>query len=469
MRSLLVMQCLVFLWAMCFPSTLGLKQTFLDDTAGSDMLQYSAKTIWTHAYGCPTCGLQPDKNNAFLGTWTATQAMRNESPAYFDFTFRGIGVDIYFILGNKGPRGDAYNTKAYFTLDGVADGSFLWNSDGTSNYYYNHSVYTKDGLHDGKHTLRVGIPDPSKEPADYVFYYDYAVVRSADKPIAVIAGAAGGGGAAVVLLAILSWIYAKPLLYVLASLAFLIFGWWLFGRRRLNFYADKNVGQVQITLFLSPDEVLRDSEEDAQETLLAWQVFDIGHAQTLTSFALACQHFLRSTQLHLWANFWISLHTGHTKFGFGTVSSEKGWITSEEYEEAPATWTGDNWEVVSDKSYEHPEARITGPPMGIALGTFEKRKAESTFKPFLWVKEVNEDTPFTYSQGKNLYLHVFLTNGYQEGRHSADLVSKFNETRLTKKGIKLSHLKPISQWHIKKVDGKIKLAKMRGAKLESSA
>ncbi|KAH8825943.1 hypothetical protein DL96DRAFT_1817362 [Flagelloscypha sp. PMI_526] len=261
---------------------------------------------------------------------------------------------------------------------------------------------------------------------------------------------AGGAAAATVVgiaLLILAFLLAKPLEQV-----FLLTGWLFFRRRRLNIHADKDVGQIQITLFLSPHEVLRDSDDGAKETLLAWQVHDIGHSRR--DFNITCP---------------CIIHTGDTKLGFGTVAAERDQITSEEYAPAPAIWADGQWEEHGDKSLIHPVAQNNGENMDISLGTFEDGKKGQIFKPFVLIRDVKKQESYTYQQGRNLYLHIFLTNGYREGRYADDLVSKFEESKLTTRGIKLSDLKPISQWHISKVKGKIVLAKIRGAKKGSNA
>ncbi|KAH8833171.1 hypothetical protein DL96DRAFT_711862 [Flagelloscypha sp. PMI_526] len=290
-------------------------------------------------------------------------------------------------------------------------------------------------------------PDTTNSPANAAAS---PASHSNKKPGAIAGGVIGGLVAAI--LAVLAVLNAKHLLYLLASLAFLVFGWWMFGRRRLNFYTDKDVGQIQITLFLSPHEILKDSEDGAKETLVAWQVFDIGHSRR--DFNVICP---------------CVLHTGDTKFGFGTVVAEKEWISAETYAPAPAIWTGEQWEDHNDTALIHPVATNKGETMDVALGTFEDGKDEHIFKPFLVVKDVEQENSYTFEEGKNLYLHVFLTNNYREGKRARDLVSKFNDDKLTKKGIKLVDLKPISQWHIKKEKGKIVLAGIRGAKNDSNA
>ncbi|KAH8804038.1 hypothetical protein DL96DRAFT_748589 [Flagelloscypha sp. PMI_526] len=457
MRQQPALHLLPFL-GLLFPAILA--GTTIDDTDvnsfkftpdGGDGISTNA---WRDQDCGASCTVRPDLNQVFNHTYRLADVGPNRW-VYFDLTFEGTGVEIYFILPNGGSR----NTKAYFVLDGMNDGEpFIHLDDRSKNIYYNQKVYSKAGLPYSKHTLRGGFPDGNNETQRYLLAVDYAVVTtespSADLPSSVspssatpgsatpgsavpgsatpgsaspnptsqshtssnsampsaampansvpgtgspstkspdtsninniaggssessdshkIANIVGGsvGGIIAVALLVLAILQAKPLFYILASLGFFLFGWWLFGRRRLNFYVDRDVGQIQITLFLSPDSVLQDLPEVGRESLLAWQVLDIGHS--CRDFNIICP---------------CILHTGDTKFGFGTVDDLGKQIRSPEYAPAPAIWTEGQWESHNDHTLADPVASVTGEPMSIVLGTFEDGKNDKIFKPFLLVKE----------------------------------------------------------------------------------
>ncbi|CAA7262145.1 unnamed protein product [Cyclocybe aegerita] len=256
-----------------------------------------------------------------------------------------------------------------------------------------------------------------------------------------IGGAVAGAVVGIVLL-VVAFLKAHKLHYVISSLVFTAFGWYFFGKRQLYFHADKDVGPIQISLFLSNQENLHDSEKDDKEVILVWQVFDLGHSRR--DFTASCPCTLRQT--------------GETQLGFGTVEDiEENGITSirsPESSRAPAAWNGEHFEdvgaieegalFVQNKAEES---------TSLVLGTYEET-GPIPFRPFLQIKDVGT----SYPANTNLYLHIFITNGYRGGQYAPDLISKFQADRLTpNKGIKVGDLYPVSQWQIRKVNRKIKL------------
>lgn len=152
------------------------KQVNIDDSVGDGTPTYFPASGEWEDENCAGCWLTPDKAKAFQGSWTAATYNPGKGPMYFDLTFEGIGIDVYFILANTQPRNPTADTKANFVLDGKTDGSpFTYAHDSTSNYYYNRKVYSKSGLSQAKHTLRVGITD-GNEQGSYWLAFDYAVV-----------------------------------------------------------------------------------------------------------------------------------------------------------------------------------------------------------------------------------------------------------------------------------------------------
>ncbi|KAH8804093.1 hypothetical protein DL96DRAFT_740525 [Flagelloscypha sp. PMI_526] len=99
------------------------------------------------------------------------------SAAYFDVRFEGTGIDVYFMLPNNLSGQPPNDEKAYFILDGETDGPpFIWTAQNTSEIEYNQRIYSKTGLHQSMHTLRVGLPNATQETQDYYLSFDYALV-----------------------------------------------------------------------------------------------------------------------------------------------------------------------------------------------------------------------------------------------------------------------------------------------------
>ncbi|KAH8827331.1 hypothetical protein DL96DRAFT_1606317 [Flagelloscypha sp. PMI_526] len=167
----LLLHCLVFrlVWG-------ATKKVTIDDSIGSGTPTYTPSTGQWEDQNCADCWLTPDKAKAFQGSWTAATYNPGKGPMYFDLTFEGTGIEIYFILANNAPRNPTTDTKASFILDGKTDGApYLHPHDSSSDYYYNQKVYSKSGLSQSKHTLRVGIPD-GNEQGSYWIAFDYAIV-----------------------------------------------------------------------------------------------------------------------------------------------------------------------------------------------------------------------------------------------------------------------------------------------------
>ncbi|KAF8969007.1 hypothetical protein BDZ97DRAFT_302367 [Flammula alnicola] len=261
------------------------------------------------------------------------------------------------------------------------------------------------------------------------------------KKVGPIAGGTVGGVGGIFLLGI-AWSQSHHLSYFFSSIGFALFGWMLFSRRRFSFLSDKNVGQVEITLFLSPLENLNDSDDEAKETLLVWQVIRIGHSRR--DFVVSCPCIRGSAN-------------GQTKLGFGTVEDSGRSIKCPDSAPAPAVWNGEEWAESEDNDMSarnnHEQA------MDIALGTYEVLKRGPVFKPFLRIKDVPQNEK--YQAGAELYLHAFVTHGYEDGQYDEKLVEVVRGDMLTKKGIKLSDLKPLSQWVIRRVNDKLEL-KVKG-------
>ncbi|KAG6915975.1 hypothetical protein DXG01_009027 [Tephrocybe rancida] len=179
---------------------------------------------------------------------------------------------------------------------------------------------------------------------------------------------------------------------------FALFGWALFGRRSFRFSADKDVGPVEISLFLSPREELEDSE-----SLLVWEVVKIGHSRR--DFVTYCPVISGTSD-------------GETKIGFATLQDEAiegvNCIKPEFFGTAPAKWNGSEFESLLADDKHVLELGPEGHEVGFAI----------------------------------------------DGQYGPKVVEKFRDDIVTPdgKGVRLTDLGPISNWHISKgKDGKLKL------------
>ncbi|KAH8827299.1 hypothetical protein DL96DRAFT_1243987 [Flagelloscypha sp. PMI_526] len=153
----------------------------IDDSKGDGIPTYTPRSAWEdQECGADACWIQPDKLKAYQGTWTGATYNPGSEATYFDLSFEGTAVYIYFIIPNTLPRNPTTATKATFILDGKQDGQPFTHKPDTSNtILYDQLVYSKTGLSQAKHTLRVGIPDKS-EQGSYWIGFDYAFVTVAD-------------------------------------------------------------------------------------------------------------------------------------------------------------------------------------------------------------------------------------------------------------------------------------------------
>ncbi|KAH8810266.1 hypothetical protein DL96DRAFT_1628139 [Flagelloscypha sp. PMI_526] len=159
-------------------------QITIDDSVTDGSLLYFPSG-WQRATGCVndvSCAIRPNLTKAFSGTYTQYMWYPQVGPVYFDLTFEGTGIQVYFIVSNQIPGYTPQNTISYFVLDGKDDiQPFTYNYDNTQNFYYNQSVYANNRLPQSRHTLRVGIPDPSKVTKGFQDHgswlcFDYAIV-----------------------------------------------------------------------------------------------------------------------------------------------------------------------------------------------------------------------------------------------------------------------------------------------------
>ncbi|PPQ96076.1 hypothetical protein CVT26_004708 [Gymnopilus dilepis] len=285
--------------------------------------------------------------------------------------------------------------------------------------------------------------DPSSSPCPS----DRPVLKKHHKAVGIVS----------IMAIVLIYLHAhfwKLVVIQLASSIFVAVGWLAFRKHQLQFYADKDVGPVQIAMFLSGDEDIFRSEDisrkRAREHIVAWQVLDIGHSRESSNFLPG---------------------KGEPQLGFATVEDVDGprqAIKPLASAKAPAAWLGDEWEEMEDLDISE----------GLTNKSDRLHFAYGSLVPLLTFEECLLSSPPTrhfypinsrdekYTVNPELYLHIFVSNGYTAGQYGHGIVRNIRGDMLTKRGIKVSSLKPISYWHIYKMNGKIRLKKTREDMIE---
>ncbi|KAF8816524.1 hypothetical protein BYT27DRAFT_6397878 [Phlegmacium glaucopus] len=154
---------------------------------------------------------------------------------------------------------------------------------------------------------------------------------------------------------------------------------------------------------------------------------------------------------------------GQPRVGFGTVTDHvndpkhdyKSWVESEFFHEAPTAWDGEDF-TQSDSEHKGPVFKNSQDfQIDIVLGTCEVLKDDALFRPFLRIKNIGPGE--TYKANTDLYIHAFITRGYNGGQYGSNLLEDIWGDMLTDRGIRFTSLRPITYWHITKVGGKYKV------------
>jgi len=209
-----------------------------------------------------------------------------------------------------------------------------------------------------------------------------------------IAGGTVAGVVAAILGAILIALNAKHLKYLLGLLASALFGFFIFGSRRLVFSVDDDVGPTQISLFLTPSPVISDSTPDGHLEILVWKVFNIGHAQR--QFDVAVPEMSEASKPPHSdeesppgaEKFDLTIPStygeGVPEIGFGTVLDHGQHVTCENFGPAPAI-LNEQEEWISDGESKRHKLTATIQSVQtscIAVGTSD----DKSIHPFLLVK-----------------------------------------------------------------------------------
>ncbi|KAL5512946.1 hypothetical protein ACEPAH_3344 [Sanghuangporus vaninii] len=152
-------------------------EVFVDDNASSVI--YSPSGSWQEGNGCSTCSLKPDAGSTFGGTWHDTTFLTDGSTRTINLAFTGVAISAYFIVPDR-PQGIAsVDTSLIFSLDGVQVSSYNHTPSDSSDFLYNQSLFSTNGLISSEHTLEVNASADANGGSTSVLF-DYFVYTTED-------------------------------------------------------------------------------------------------------------------------------------------------------------------------------------------------------------------------------------------------------------------------------------------------
>ncbi|KAI0714736.1 hypothetical protein C8Q76DRAFT_727901 [Earliella scabrosa] len=155
----------VFAYALVLaPSlaTVAAVDHFIDDQSGDSAtgtsVTYFPADGWSQGVGCNACSIRPDASEAQGGTWhDTTYSVGDSNRRWLEVTFTGTSVQVFNILYDRIIPDQVTATNLQFFLDGEEDVSraFSHSPSGEDAFEYNARVYSRSGLDNTQHTLRV--------------------------------------------------------------------------------------------------------------------------------------------------------------------------------------------------------------------------------------------------------------------------------------------------------------------------
>ncbi|KAI0091410.1 hypothetical protein BDY19DRAFT_624562 [Irpex rosettiformis] len=139
----------------------------LGDEATGRLVTYTPPGVWSQGNGCGYCALKPDNHSALDGTWHDGfhDPNRDVEPLAFEFKFNGTAVYIFNILVKQAL------TNVNITLDGQLVNTYAHTPDLTNQFAYNASVFSKENIPYGEHTVGVSAFGPNQTNV----LFDYAI------------------------------------------------------------------------------------------------------------------------------------------------------------------------------------------------------------------------------------------------------------------------------------------------------
>ncbi|KLO06177.1 hypothetical protein SCHPADRAFT_883060 [Schizopora paradoxa] len=130
---------------------------------------------WSVGQNCTECLAQPDPSKVFDQTWHDSSTAENGANISFaSISFTGVAVYVMGIVISSTPRTSTSlnNSRIFFQVDGVDQGSFLFEASlGTEVVYsYNTTFFAKEDLPNGTHNVTMMCGDA--EPGDSLCLLD---------------------------------------------------------------------------------------------------------------------------------------------------------------------------------------------------------------------------------------------------------------------------------------------------------
>ncbi|KAF8630449.1 hypothetical protein AX17_005426 [Amanita inopinata Kibby_2008] len=158
----------------------ALKNRTIDDTLGDEVTHVrpvflpTTPGVWEDET-CKGCAVQPDRNLAHDGTWTAATYNPTLQNISITLEFSGVAIYVFFILANANMEGPTIttNTECNFTLDGQHAGAFShFPNMNTYDLVYNANPFSATGLSNTAHQLVI-----STNGVDHNVFvnFDYAI------------------------------------------------------------------------------------------------------------------------------------------------------------------------------------------------------------------------------------------------------------------------------------------------------
>ncbi|KAF8647466.1 hypothetical protein AX16_006672 [Volvariella volvacea WC 439] len=179
---------IVFLLSLVPTTGAALTNRTIDDTIGDvttlfrPIYRPPTLGVW-EGNTCRTCAIQPDRELAFDGTWTAATYNPGIGSMSIELSFPGVAIYVYFILAND--QGDGITTKTVcdFILDGRPAGSFIHEPTDSPLLEYNSLVFARVGLTNTTHNLTIETTGITDENIFVNFDYSIYTFDNGSEPV----------------------------------------------------------------------------------------------------------------------------------------------------------------------------------------------------------------------------------------------------------------------------------------------
>ena len=139
------------------------------DDANSSWTYSSPWNAVSPSNPCSSCLINPDPSKALNQTWHDTAYVNTAQ-----LSFTGVSIEMYTICPPGLSDGDSYGTNFTFTLDSIADGTFVGPRP-CPQFTYNYLVYARTNLSLAQHTVVITNNQLDARPNSSSLLLDYAV------------------------------------------------------------------------------------------------------------------------------------------------------------------------------------------------------------------------------------------------------------------------------------------------------